>query len=160
MKIPFWKLKEDDRLAAAVFPRARSLRVVFWIIGWLSKKNFRFVEGTFLRRNVTISCKKNTFWCFQKFGWRLRHFFFKTALYGCRGTIWKNLTLTRTFSFKFFQIFKKFGLLAKRFGTCGGSISVNIDKTAFQVSGGKNVVFQSCFPNMNELRPNVDKNGN
>ena len=58
MKIPFWKLKEDGRLAAAVFLRSRSLRDVFWINGCFSKKNFCFAEGNFLRRNVTFSCKK------------------------------------------------------------------------------------------------------
>ena len=77
--------------------------------------------------------------------------FFKTELYGFRGTIWKNLTFPKFFSSKLFEIFKeKFGHLAKRFETCGGKISVNFDETALQMSGRKIVGVPSCFAIMNE----------
>ena len=68
MKIKFWKLKEDERLAAAFFPSACFWRDDFWITGSFSKKIFCFVEGIFWRRNVIFSCKKTHYDFFRNLG--------------------------------------------------------------------------------------------
>ena len=123
-------------------------------------RKFFFCRGNLLEEKCNIFLQKKYILIFSEFWVTFWTFFFKTAIYGCRGTILKNLTFPKIFSTKFFRDFEeKFRHLAKRFGTWGSNVSVNIDKTAFHKSIGKNVDFESWFPNITELRLNVNKIG-
>ena len=125
-------------------------------------KKIFFVEGSFLGRSVTFSCRKIHFDFFRNLRDVFDRFFQNRVIRLQSNNLKKPNFPEKFFPLNFSRFSRrslKFGHLAKRFETCGGKSSINFDKTALQMSERKIACVPSCFPNMNEPRPNVDEFG-